>query len=327
MLDIKENTPLKDHTTFRIGGPARYFVEIKNVEELKETVAFARDKNLPLLILGGGSNVLVSDEGFPGLVIHPKFMGFEIDGETVRFGSGELWDDVVKRCVEAGLWGIENLSFVPGDAGGFVIQNVGAYGQEARNVIDQVHVFDTITNVELQMSNYECKFGYRRSIFNTEERGRYVILNITIKLAKNGTPNTSYGIKADDLVGMREAIIAVRKSKGQDPQEYWSAGSFFKNVFMDSEAFQKLSSDIQAGAWDEAEGRHKIPAGFLLDKICNLKGLTVGGAKLSELQVINIINIGNATARDVLALFEKARDIVREQTGITLEHEPELVGF
>ena len=321
---MRENVLLRDHTTFHIGGPARYFIEVKNISELRESVDFAHKKKLPILILGGGSNMLVSDRGFNGVVIRLRFFGFEINEERVKISASENWDECARRIVEHGLWGIENLSFVPGDAAGLAIQNVGAYGQEARNAIEYVEVYDTIANVECRMTNEECKFRYRQSIFNTEKRGQYVILSVTLKLSKKGAPNTSYGVKADSLAGMREAIIAVRKSKGQDPSEYHSAGSFFKNPIITEKQYAALGPGVPRYP---ADGGVKIPAGYLLDKICNLKGLTVGGAKLSELQVINIINFNNATASDALNLFKKARDTVFAKTGIMLENEPELIGF
>src|SRR3989344_8622262 len=189
---IRDDVFLKDFTTFRIGGPAKFFVEVRNLEELEEAFAFAKQEAVEVFILGGGSNILVSDAGFDGIVIHPKFLGFEIKGENVHIASGENWDEVVKRCVDAELWGIENLSFVPGDSGGFVMQNVGAYGQQASDVIQSVTLYD----VENQSSNVkdqkECGFGYRRSIFNTTEKGRYVILSVDIKLNKNSKPKAEY---------------------------------------------------------------------------------------------------------------------------------------
>lgn len=319
-IAVSTKVSCSELTTFHIGGPARFFVEVNNLEELKEAVAFAS----PVLILGGGSNVLISDRGFDGIVIRPKLKGFKIDGEKVWIAAGETWDACAQKIVDAGLWGIENLSFIPGDAAGLAIQNVGAYGQEAKHVIESVDVYDIISNNKFQISNKECKFGYRRSIFNKQERGRYVVLGLMLKLSKNGEPNTSYGLKPETLQEMRDQVIATRKSKGQDPSEYWSAGSFFKNPIVSEEQYAKLPAGTPRYA---GEGGVKVPAGYLLDKICNLKGLTVGGAKLSELQVINIINFNHATAEDVLNLFKKARDIVHEKTGVILENEPELVGF
>lgn len=324
-MEILENVPLKDHTTFHIGGPARYFSVVSTIDEIREVVAFAKEKNLPLLILGGGSNMLVSDKGFDGVVIHPKLRGFAIDGETMRIAAGETWDECAQKIVEAGLWGIENLSFIPGDAAGLAIQNVGAYGQQASDVIESVEIFDTIHYALSTMYCADCQFGYRRSIFNTTEKGKYVILSLALKLSKNGMPNTSYGLKPGTLREMRDQVIAIRKSKGQDPSRYWSAGSFFKNPIVTEEQYAKL--DPKTPRYAARDGKIKVPAGYLLDVICGLKGMTVGGAKLSELQVINIINTGNATADNVLNLFKKARDIVYEKTGIMLENEPELVGF
>ena len=239
-MNIKENLPLKDLTTFRIGGPAKFFIEANNREKLQEAVSFANEKKLPILIMGGGSNMLVSDRGFNGVVICPNFLGFEISGERVKIGAGENWDECVKRIIDAGLWGVENLSFIPGNAAGMAVQNAGAYGQEAANVIESVDIYDVISNFQFPISNEKCGFGYRKSIFNTTEKGKYVVLGLTLKLSKNGKPNTSYGLKQGTLSEMREQIIKIRKSKGQNPLKYKSAGSFFKNPVITEEQYAKL---------------------------------------------------------------------------------------
>jgi len=324
-MEIRENFSLKKLTTMKVGGPARYFAEVLNIDELKEAIGFAHDKKLEILILGGGSNVLIADSGWDGIVINPKFLEFEINDELVKVGSGEIWDSVVSRCVEAGLWGIENMSFIPGLAGGVIVQNAGAYGQEIVNVIDSVDVYDTKENKELKLSKKECEFDYRRSIFNSTAKRRYIILGFTLKLNKNGSPNTSYSVQGDTLSGMREAIISIRKSKGQDINEFRSAGSFFKNPIISKEQYKGL--DFDAPSFDMGDGMVKIPAGYILDKVLKLKGLSVGGAKLSEKQVINIINTENATADDVMQLFKKVRQLAKEKTGIEITNEPELIGF
>ncbi|MEK7583450.1 MAG: UDP-N-acetylmuramate dehydrogenase [Patescibacteria group bacterium] len=348
---IKEGVLLKDFTTFRIGGPARFFVDVSTVEELTEALAFAKQEDVATLILGGGSNVLISDEGFDGLVIHPKFLGFEIQGESVHVASGENWDSVVKRCVEAGLWGIENLSLVPGDSGGFVMQNVGAYGQQASDVIESVAVYDIQNHQSSIINQQSCGFGYRKSIFNTTEKGRYVILSVDIKLAKNGKPKTEYPdvkkyleekkITNPTLQEMREVIIEIRTRKGFDPSTRWSAGSFFKNPILTPDQYKRVREKVAMkfgesmaiqleelkNKFTRSSGEIKIPAGFLLDQLLHLKGMRIGGAELSDKQVISIYNRGNASAVDVLALYTEVCRLVRDATGITLIPEPEFVGI
>ena len=333
---------LAPYTTLRIGGPARYFAEIENEQELSEGLTFAKVKpsGLPIFVLGGGSNILVSDKGFDGLVIRPMIMGREVisppipspynkgrAGEEIRIrvGAGEVLDDVIGWTVENGWWGLENLSFIPGLTGALAIQNVGAYGTEASEVIESVEVFDRANNDLRIMSNEECGFEYRRSRFNTTDKNKFIILRVLLKLKKNGRSNLSYeDVKSyfgnrlpagktgiPKLIELRNAIIEIRKNKGQDPNEIWSAGSFFKNfVVCDNEGVE-----------------YKISAAEILDKRLGLKGLQVGGAKLSEKQVINMVNTGNATARDCIELFERVRAIVLDKTGLKLVNEPEFVGF
>ncbi len=349
--NIKENVPLKDLTTFRIGGPARFFVEVRNLEELKEALAFAKQEAVEVFILGGGSNILVSDAGFDGLVIHPKFLGFEIKGENVHIASGENWDAVVKCCVAAGLWGIENLSFVPGDSGGFVMQNVGAYGQQASDVINSVEVYDVMNHATCNMKQKDCGFGYRKSIFNTTEKGKYVILSVDIKLAKNSKAKSEYpdvkryldekNITNPTLQQMRDIIIEIRTRKGFDPNQRWSAGSFLKNPILTPDQYRRVREKVAMkfgesmaiqleelkNKFTRSSGEIKIPAGFLLDQLLHLKGMRIGDAELSDKQVISIYNRGNATAADVLALYAEVCRLVRDSTGITLTHEPEFVGM
>lgn len=358
-MQILENVPLKDHTTFHLGGPARFFAECKIQEELIEALHFAREKNIPVFIIGGGSNILVSDEGFPGLVLKVELLGKEILEETgdhvrLRVASGELLDPIIGYTVENGWWGMENLSFVPGFAGGLAIQNVGAYGAEASNAIESVEVYDRNSATTKQLSNAECEFAYRKSIFNSREKGRYVVLAVTLKLSKTGVPDISYTdvarwfaereIPSPSISEVREAIIAIRKRKGQDPSQYWSAGSFFKNPRLLPSDYEKVHATIEKNLGGDAvraldellqkikprrgeEALLKIPAAFILDKLLGLRGMQEGGAKLSELQVINITNIGSATTKDVVTLFEKVCSLAKEKTGITLEHEPEFVGI
>ena len=350
-MKVQEQVLLKDFTTFRIGGPARFFVEVNNLEELEEALAFAKQKDIQTFVLGGGSNVLTSDAGFDGLVIHPKFLGFEITGGYVHIASGENWDSVVKRCVDAGLWGIENLSFVPGDSGGFVMQNVGAYGEQASDVIESVEVYDVMKHETCIMKHDALGFGYRKSIFNTSEKNKYVILSVDIKLAKNGKPKTEYPdvkkyleekkMLQPTLQQMREIIIEIRKRKGFDPNTRRSAGSFFKNPILTPDQYKRVREKVAMkfgesmaiqleelkNKFTRSSGEIKIPAGFLLDQLLHLKGMRIGDAELSDKQVISIYNRGNASATDVLALYAEVCRLVRDATGITLTHEPEFVGF
>jgi UDP-N-acetylmuramate dehydrogenase len=354
-INIQQNISLAPYTTFNIGGNASYFVEVSSVDGLKEALRFQKANNLDLLILGGGSNMLVSDNGFDGLVIHINIKGFEllVDGGKrvqIQVGAGEIWDDVVARCVDNGWWGIENLSLIPGSNGAAPIQNIGAYGQEIKDVVSDIEVYEIETGQIKILSEDECNFGYRTSIFNTTDKGRYIILNTLYRLQKEAEPNTKYpdvvryfeeqNIEKPTLQQMREAIIAIRTRKLPDPKKIGNSGSFFKNLVLSEEEYNVLESNIDKNFGAEELSKVqvlknkfptpngiKIPTAFLID-ICGLKGLQKGGAKLHEKAALVIINYsGDAKAQDVVEVFEEVRRVVLEKTGMKLYNEPNFVGF
>lgn len=353
-LQIKEDFPLKDFSTFKIGGPAKFYLAVSASKDLPLVFDFIKANNLDYFILGGGSNLLISDRGFAGLVINLNITGCEAvksDGESswLKFGSGEVWDEIVAGAVNQGLWGIENLSLIPGKTGGFVMQNVGAYGQEASQVVAGVEVFDTRDYQIKVMSNKDCQFAYRQSVFNSRARGRYIVLYITIKLAKHGLPNLDYAdvrkyfqsgqIDKPDLKQIRQAIMAIRNSKFPPLDKVGNAGSFFKNVILEPETFKEFEQRVKKELGDRAlsalgqvkrgsNGQVKIPTAFIIDKLLGLKGKQVGGAKIYDKQALVIINeSGKAMAKDVMNLFKEVRQAVYKKTGLVLQPEPNLVGF
>ncbi len=353
-MKFLENIKLSEHTTFRIGGPAKYFVEVITLNDILEALAFSEKKQLPVLALSGGSNVLVSDQGFDGLVLKLGIKGVEKIIENneevvLKLGSGEIWDQVVAFAVECGLWGIENLSHIPGRVGGFAVQNVGAYGQEAKDVVVSVDAYDTIEKRLVTLDNKTCGFGYRKSIFNTSKRGRYIILFTRIRLLKNGKPNLSYvdlsqvmEAKEVNLKNIRDSIIQIRNRKFPFPisAETGNSGSWFKNIFLNNTELKLFKNRIMSTFGHEAQERLqsyenrfklpegvKIPAAFLLD-ICGLKGLSFGGAIINPNQPLVIVNSsGHATASDVLQIVRTVKSEVFTKTGINLLIEPELIGF
>ena len=351
-MKIEENILLAPYTTFKIGGPARWFCVVENQFDALEAFEFAKNKQLKTFVLGGGSNILVSDEGFDGLVIKVVNKGIEVlsenaDDVLLKVASGEVWDEVVKFAVTNNWWGVENLSHIPGSTGAIAVQNVGAYGQEASRVIESVTVFNRETHQILSLAAAACRFGYRRSVFNTSDKGKYIIFDITFKLVKNGQPNLEYRdlkIKFADknptLDEIRQAVIEIRDKKFPFPTEAkkGNAGSFFKNPILTADDYQDLQTKIVVefgqGSSDELgkkkfmdNGQIKIPAAFLIE-LCGLKDLQSGGAAINKNQPLVIINqSGHATAKDVLGLANKIRQAVREKTGVDLKFEPELVGF
>ncbi|QQS23378.1 UDP-N-acetylmuramate dehydrogenase [bacterium] len=352
-MQITENAQLAPYTTFYIGGPARYLIFAQDDSEVIEAIKFVKSKNLPHLIFGGGSNMLVSDNGFDGVAIRIESVGMDIiedspESVTLKIASGEVWDDAVRLAVEENWWGIENLSHIPGFVGAFCVQNVGAYGQEASDVVQSAEVYDIERDEVLVMPAADLNFGYRSSIFNTTQKGRYIILSTTIKLIKNGKPNLSYGDLASyfqnftpSIEQIREAVIEIRNKKFPFPSEptKGNSGSFFRGPLLSRNEFVQLNEKIKqnfpeaADKFDNMENKlkvsqgYKTPAAFLID-LCGLKGKTVGGAKINEDQPAIILNFtGHATSDDVMTLYKEVSSVVYEKTGVNLGMEPELVGF
>ena len=351
-LDIIEHTPLSGLTTFRIGGSARYLIPVQSPGDIPAACGFARAESLPLFVLGGGSNLLVSDHGYEGVVLKMELRGIDVveehpDRVKIRAGAGEDWDRFVAWCVERGYWGVENLSLIPGTVGAVPVQNVGAYGQEAGDVIVSVEAYDRETGAWVTLMHDDCGFGYRRSIFNTTHRDRYVINRVSFELQRDGAPNLSHTALRDrlsggtpTLVALREAVMALR-SDGRlpDVKTTGNAGSFFKNLFLDEPAFHAMLARIENQLGVEAARRvetlgrrfmspegFKIPAVDLI-KLCGLTGRRCGGAALHPSNPLVIVNAdGRATANDVIRLAKEIQAAVREQAGIALEIEPRLLG-
>ena len=340
-LSIKENILLAPFTTLGIGGAARFFAEAENEDGLIAAIQFAEVRGLPVFILGGGSNVLVSDEGFPGLVVRLAIKGIEWK-EEVTAGAGEDWDNFVRQCVERGLAGLECLSGIPGLVGGTPVQNVGAYGQEVSETITRVRAFDRQTKQIVELSNVECGFSYRTSIFNSTDRNRYVVLAVSFALKTNGQPGLRYPDVKNYFAGrndqpslaeVRQAIIEIRSRKGMvivpDDPDCHSAGSFFKNPILSAEAFAKLEAAAgeRPPSFPAANGNVKVPAAWLIEHAGFQRGYAKGRAGISSKHTLAIINRGNATAQEVLDLVAEIQAQVAEKFGVWLMPEPIFVGF
>jgi UDP-N-acetylmuramate dehydrogenase len=342
---IKENVALAPLTTFRIGGPARYFIEAATEEAIVESVRFAKDRQLPVFILGGGSNLLVADAGFPGLVIKVAVTGIERnrDGEKtiVRAGAGEDWDRFVASCVEDDLAGIECLSGIPGLVGGTPVQNVGAYGQEVSEVLVSVRAYDRKADSVVNLSREACEFGYRSSIFNSSARDSYIVLQVTYALTKHGGPSIRYPDVQKEFEGkpepvklgeVREAVRRIRARKAMllvegDP-DCRSAGSFFKNPLLTERAFlnlQSRSNGARVPRYDAGSDRVKTSAAWLIEHSGFSKGYTIGSAGISSKHTLAIVNRGGATAEDILRLAREIQARVYGQFGIQLVPEPVFV--
>lgn len=343
---IQENVSLAPLTTFGIGGPARYFVHAFSEDVVLDAIQFARDQNLPMFVLGGGSNLLVADRGFPGLVMKIGLNGIEWethrDKTIVRAGAGEEWDRLVGSCVERDLAGIECLSGIPGSVGGTPVQNVGAYGQEVSEVLISVRAYDRKTDSIVELSREDCHFTYRSSLFNTTAKDRYIVLWVTYSLTKHGDPAIRYPdvqrefesrAATPTLAEVREAVRRIRARKAMllvegDP-DCRSAGSFFKNPIITEQQFAKLQSAAGPGVprYPAASGKVKTAAAWLIEHAGFSKGYSIGPAALSSKHTLALINRGGAGAEDILRLAREIRGRVEAKFGIRLIPEPVFLGF
>jgi UDP-N-acetylmuramate dehydrogenase len=331
---------LAHHTTLRVGGPAADFVTATTEAELVEAVRQADDAGKPVLVLGGGSNLLVSDSGFDGRVVAVRTTGVQSDadacgGAVVRVAAGEVWDDLVVRAVQQGWVGVEALSGIPGLVGATPIQNVGAYGQEVAETIASVRCWDREAGEVRTLFQRDCRFGYRTSRLK-EEPGRWLVLEVVfqLRLGDLGAPlayaelagrlGTEIGGRAP-LADVRDAVLALRRSKGMvldaDDNDTWSAGSFFTNPVLPADA-------VPPGAptWPQPDGRVKTSAAWLIEQAGFARGHGNAQAALSGKHTLALTNRGGATATDLVALAREVRDGVRERFGIDLVNEPVLVG-
>jgi len=332
---------LSKFTTLGVGGPAAKIIHAKTEAELISAVKTADDSKTPLLILGGGSNVLISDNGFAGTVVRVETAGnsFEIDacsGGTLTVSAGADWDEFVAFTIEKGLANLESLSGIPGTVGGSPIQNIGAYGHEVSEVIARVRTYDRILQEVKTFTASECKFGYRTSIFKAE-LNRYVILDVTfqLRIGEASLP-IGYAELANELgveIGarvaitkVRDAVLKLRSAKGMLINEgINSAGSFFMNPILDKGAAEKLPSD--APRWPMPDGKVKTSAAWLMEHAGVSKGDQLAGAQISPKHVLALSNTGDATAKDLIELAKSAQEKVRAKFGIVLQSEVQLVGL
>ena len=336
-MDVMTNISLKQYTTMKLGGEARYMATADSASDVVSLYRNARKENLPIFVLGGGSNVITHDEVFEGIVLLNKIKGFEIISETdettdVKIGAGEVWDEVVEKAIGLGLQGIEAMSGIPGTAGAAPVQNVGAYGQEIADTLISLEAYDSKTDTIVTISADECDFSYRNSIFRDKEKGRYCILNITLRLNK-AEPKPPYyaslqkyidenDIREVNLLVIRVAVLNIRSEKLPDPAELPSAGSFFKNALVEKwklEELQKEYSDIPNYAM--SDGRYKIPTGWLIDK-AGLRGYRSHGMRVYEKNALVLVNDSATGYDDLAAIREEIVQIVFDKFGIKIEQEP-----
>lgn len=336
-MTIREYEPLSRHTTLRTGGPARYFIAAQTEAEIREAIQFANERQLPVLVLGGGSNVLARDEGFDGVVIHIASRGIQRGASLheVVAEAGEPWDDLVAWSVGQGMHGLENLSLIPGTVGAAVAGNIGAYGAEVKDTLLWAEALDSRTGTARRFAAGECGLAYRHSFFKTSEGRPYIITRAAFALGGPRALNTHYkdvrdyfaarGIAAPTLAEMREAVIAIRRRKLPEVEQTGTAGSFFKNPVI-ARAEYELLAERYPGLPGHKEGNDgmKIPLGWVLDRVCGLRGARKGRVGLHAEQALVLVNEGGS-AGEVAAFAGEVAVIVKEKTGIAIDWEVERV--
>ena len=347
-MNLRENVPLAPYTTFGVGGPARYFMEAATERDIRDAIDFVQSRQLPLFVLGGGSNLVVSDSGFRGLIMKIAVRGIDESAahgkRLFQAGAGEDWDAFVAHTIAESCAGLECLSGIPGTVGATPVQNVGAYGQEVAETITAVHALDLTNGLVRELTPEQCGFAYRTSIFNTVERNRFIILGVRFALEPNGVPSIKYrdlqnyfaGNQTPSLVEVRNAVREIRHSKAmlivEGDEDCRSAGSFFKNPvvtaakFADVEAIA-ISRDIKLPSFPAGEGHVKIPAAWLVEQSGFAKGFSKGPVGISRRHSLAIVNRGSGTAADIIALKTNIQRAVADQFGIDLTAEPVFVGF
>jgi len=347
-LTIQENIPLAPLTTFKVGGPARYFADCASESEVQEGVSFAAERRLPLFILGGGSNLLVADEGWPGLVLKVSIQGIqETANGFFRVGAGEDWDEFVAHAVSENYGGVECLSGIPGTVGGTPVQNVGAYGQEVAETIVYVRVMEIATGRVIELNKAECGFSYRKSMFNSTQQDRHVVLWVVYQLQRNQEPRIEYADLKKHFAGksrlptlqqVREAVREIRRSKAmllvEDDEDCRSAGSFFKNPVVSSVEADRIEAVARERIPEKTMPRYaggdglvKLAAAWLVEQAGFHKGYARGPVAISRKHTLAIVNRGGATARDIIGLKDEVQKRVLDVWGVQLQPEPVLVGF
>ncbi|MFJ5529535.1 UDP-N-acetylmuramate dehydrogenase [Streptomyces sp. NPDC093261] len=343
------DAPLAPLTTFRLGGPATRLITATTDAEVIAAVREADDCGTPLLVIGGGSNLVIGDKGFDGTALRIATKGVSLDGTALELAAGEVWTDAVARTVEAGLAGVECLAGIPGSAGATPIQNVGAYGQEVSSTITEVIAYDRRAGETVTLGNAECAFSYRHSRFKADPE-RYVVLRVRFALEdaqglsgpiKYAETARALGVEPGErvpLAAARETVLKLRAGKGMvlDPEDHdtWSAGSFFTNPILTDEEFaafrarvrERLGEDAAPPAYAAGDGHTKTSAAWLIDKAGFTKGYGTGPARISTKHTLALTNRGAATTEDLLALAREVVAGVREAFGITLVNEPVTVG-
>ena len=336
-LKIQENILLKDLTTLRVGGVAKFFVIVKNEDDLREAFYFAKSRKLPIFVLGGGSNILVSDNGYFGLVIKNEIKGIKFidqsDGTVIlEVGAGENLDDIITLSVIRKLSGLENLSGIPGTVGGAAVQNAGAYGVELKDCLVSVSGLNMVNGNKVIYKNFDCQYRYRDSIFKKNKK--IFITAVTLRLSKknyycltySGLKNKLAEEKEISVEKIRQAVLEIRAEKLPDWHKIGTAGSFFKNIIINQNKYEDLKEQYKImPGFPESIGMVKVPLAWILDNVCGLKGYKIGSVGLYNKQPIVLVNFGKSTEKDILNFAKKVSEIVKEKINLEIEWEVEKI--
>ncbi|WP_033147195.1 UDP-N-acetylmuramate dehydrogenase [Prevotella sp. P6B1] len=330
----ENNYSLKQHNTFGIEAKCAQFVEYSSEAEAKEVAEWLRTSRVPFIIIGGGSNLLLTRD-YEGIVVHSACKGIVRKGNRLECGSGEVFDDVVAQSIEMGLYGAENLSLIPGDVGASAVQNIGAYGAEAKDLIRSIRAVEIATGNVCVIENAECEYGYRQSRFKHDWKNQYLILSVEYEFSETFEPRLDYGnIRAElEKAGigqpsaqqLRDTIIRIREAKLPDPKVLGNAGSFFMNPIVNREKYESLAAQYAGMPHYDIDADHvKIPAGWMIDQ-CGWKGKSLGRAGVHDKQALVLVNRGGATGEEVVALCRKIQTDVKAKYGIDIYPEVNVI--
>lgn len=336
-MDIHTAISLKNYTTMRLGGAARFMASVSKADEVAAIYRNAKQQNLPIFVLGGGSNVVAHDEGFDGIILLNRIKGFDVISEevssvTIKIGAGEVWDEVVERTVGMGLSGIEALSAIPGAAGAAPVQNIGAYGQEVADTLLSIEAYDSHEDKMVTLSVEQCHLSYRNSIFRGDAAGRYCIVSITLKLYRM-TPTPPFyaalekyldenNITEHNVKVIRDAVMAIRADKLPDPKARPNSGSFFKNTIIEPWKYEELKAKYpEMPSYDMPNNMHKIPTGWLIEQ-AGLKGELLSGMRVHDKNALVLINESATSYADLAAARQVITQKVYEMFHVQIEQEP-----
>ena len=333
MKDLK-NYSLKAHNTFGIDAKCSRFLEFENELEAAEVAQILRKSTLPYIIIGGGSNLLLTKD-FEGIVVRSGIKGYTFDSDCMECGSGEVWDDMVAVSIQAGYYGMENLSLIPGDVGASAVQNIGAYGVEAKDLIVNVWAIEIATGKACMWRNEECGYSYRQSRFKHDWKNQYLIIRVSYRLSRTFTPHLDYGniraelekkgIQEPTAQQLRDVIIDIRNAKLPDPKVMGNAGSFFMNPIVSREKYEVLAATYEnLPHYPVDEAHEKIPAGWMIDQ-CGWKGKKMGRAGVHDKQALVLVNCGGATGEDIVSLCRQIQHDVKAKFGIDIYPEVNII--